>query len=115
MKSNLYVCVCKYVCMYVYSQQSPGTTRWPQPGFPPNHLFEWPEPIILPLIQGIPPIQWGQGLFTRTNTLYVPSMPINHGLIEGRKEEGVELGFRFNFGFRDGEYNFLTLEQVGVC
>ncbi len=41
-------------------------------------------------------------------------MVMKHGLIEGSKEEGVELrgggGLRFNLGFRDGELNFQTLE-----
>ncbi len=59
-------------------------------------------------MQGIPHIQWGQGLTRSTNTLQVPSMANKHGLIEWSKRGGgLDLA---NFWVQGWELNFQTLE-----
>ncbi len=87
MNSKL-VHICLYVCRYVVSTLLllPGDIG--QTFHPP--LYSNGANNVAPK-QGIPSIQWGQGLTRRTNTLQVPSMVTKSGLIEGSTEEGVEL------------------------
>ncbi len=86
MKSKL-AHLCLYVCMQLALSWYYQVAQVRLSTYPSIRM----QPIILPHIQGIPLIQWGQGPTRRTNTLSVPSMVTKHGLIEGSKDGGVEL------------------------